>query len=464
MTAAIAAQCKDAEPLKTPPCLFLQLCCLKTVEELSGLSEELLFCHMHCICCGRTSNPRCTLQVDYDAICAALESTIIQVTKSSQLFTLTTHMTNHPWGSLACAESVTKIEEKVIKAIMAALGGDKYDRAVLDAFNAVFEKSTLTPLKLKRFGSLKALLLSELLPVRVAEAKRAAKPVILDMLQKALLQLNYDCNLGATFRLLDVGIRGCVIKYMIAHIRNRPLNLPESFQLAEDDKVMKKRGRLTDKLNQIVTATDKIAHIEDAISVGHDTDFGPTSPPAREVPDFSEFVEHQPSQEVTDEPAPVTGAAASAPMTDELQMQAVPQQSVHPSPHSCGPGPPSASSHSTPVPISVGAQVNTTAVAWSEDAPISRDELVATGHEAAGPPHTDAPLGNQAATAVLEEEAPITNSNLACSLAQLGSLQLDPPGSAGGSAAGMEAETETVPLSPSASVAFSITESFVHVE
>ena len=77
-------------------------------------------------------------------------------------------------------------------------------------------------------------------------------------------------------------------------------------------------------------------------------------------------------------------------------------------------------------------------------------------HEAAGPPHTDAPLGNQAATAVLEEAAPITNSNLACSLAQLGSLQLDPPGSV----AGMEAQTAV----SVASVAHSIAGSFVHVE
>ena len=53
-------------------------------------------------------------------------------------------------------------------------------------------------------------------------------------------------------------------------------------------------------------------------------------------------------------------------------------------------------------------------------------------------------------------EERVTNSNLACSMAQLGSLQLDPPGSA----AGIEAETETVPLSPSVSVA----ESFFVVE
>lgn len=192
--------------------------------------------------------------MDYDAISLALQATSIQVTKSSQLLSLTSHMTYHSWGSLAWAESVTKVEEKVTKAIKAALAGDKYDRPVLDAFNAVFEQSTLTPLKLKRFGSLKALLLTDLLPKRMAEAKKAAAPVIYDMLQKALMQLNYDCALGATFQLLDVGIRGCIIKHVIAHIRHHPLSLPESFQLAEDDKVKKKRSRLTDKLTQIVTA------------------------------------------------------------------------------------------------------------------------------------------------------------------------------------------------------------------
>lgn len=57
------------------------------------------------------------------------------------------------------------------------------------------------------------------------------------------------------------------------------------------------------------------------------------------------------------------------------------------------------------------------------------------------------------------EEVPVTNSNLACSMAQLGSLQLGAPDSA----AGIEAETETVPLSPSASIAPSM-ESFFVVE
>ena len=59
-----------------------------------------------------------------------------------------------------------------------------------------------------------------------------------------------------------------------------------------------------------------------------------------------------------------------------------------------------------------------------------------------------------------EGGVPLTNSNLACSMAQLGSLQLDPLGSA----AGIQAETETVPLSPSASVAPSFAGSFFIVE
>ena len=315
---------------------------------------------------------RCTVQVNYGDICTALQATSIQVTKSSQLVSLTTHMTYHPWGTLTWAESVTKVEEKVTKAIKAAIAGDKYDTPVLDAFNAVFEKSTLTPLKLKRFGSLKALLLSDLLPKRLAEAKKAASPVIYDMLQKALVQLNYDTALGSTFQQLDVGIRGCIIKYLIAHVKNRPLSLPDSFQLAEDDKVKKKRSRLTDKLSQIVTATDKIAHIEEAISVGSDTDFSPSSSSVHEIPDFSELPQEfakEPYQEVLNTHAPGAAAAAAAPVTDELQMHAVPQESEHlPPPHSCGPETRSASSHSMPVPVSVAAQVNNSASESSHSA------------------------------------------------------------------------------------------------
>ncbi|KAL3153068.1 hypothetical protein ABBQ38_012088 [Trebouxia sp. C0009 RCD-2024] len=385
-------------------------------------------------------------KVDYDLLCEALQSTNIQITKASQLFTLASHLTYHPWGTLAWAEAMTKVEQKVTKAVLAALAGDKYDRPVLDAFNAVFEKSTLTPLKLKRFGSLKALLLSELLPARVAEAKKEAKPAVLDMLQKAMLQLNVDCAPGtATFQLLDIGIRGCIIKHMIAQIKNRPMSLPESFQLVEDDKVRKKRGRLTDKLNQVVSAADRIAHIEEAISVGSDTDFNPDSPPAQDIPDCSEFEQHYQQAadaSATEEP---TAAAAAAAMADELQMQAVPEQSLHSSHHSGEPVTPTASSHSTTVPISVAAQVT--------------DAGGVALHAASGPSSPPATaLSAPPAVVAAEEEVP--TSNLACSMVQLGSMHFDPPASA----AGMEAETETVPWSPTVSVAPSIAESFFHVE
>lgn len=395
---------------------------------------------------GTISNRNRLLQVDYDLLCEALQSTNIQITKASQLFTLASHLTYHPWGTLAWAEAMTKVEQKVTKAVLAALAGDKYDRPVLDAFNAVFEKSTLTPLKLKRFGSLKALLLSELLPARVAEAKKEAKPAVLDMLQKAMLQLNVDCAPGtATFQLLDIGIRGCIIKHMIAQIKNRPMSLPESFQLVEDDKVRKKRGRLTDKLNQVVSAADRIAHIEEAISVGSDTDFNPDSPPAQDIPDCSEFEQHYQQAadaSATEEP---TAAAAAAAMADELQMQAVPEQSLHSSHHSGEPVTPTASSHSTTVPISVAAQVT--------------DAGGVALHAASGPSSPPATaLSAPPAVVAAEEEVP--TSNLACSMVQLGSMHFDPPASA----AGMEAETETVPWSPTVSVAPSIAESFFHVE
>ena len=361
---------------------------------------------------------RRALQVDYEAICTALQATSIQVTKSSQLVSLTTHMTYHSWGSLAWAESVNKVEEKVTKAIMLALAGDKYDRPVLDAFNAVFENSTLTPLKLKRFGSLKALLLSDLVPKRIAEAKKAAAPVIYDMLQKALVQLNYDTALGSTFHQLDVGIRGCIIKHLIAHIKNRPLSLPSSFQLVEDDKVKKKRSRLTDKLTQIVTATDKIAHIEEAISVGNETDFGSSSSSAQEIPDFSEFTQEPYQEVVVDTSASRAAVAAAVPVTNELQMHAVPQESEHsPSAHSsCGPELPSASSPSTPVPVSVAALVNNSAGGSCHGA---------APQGASGPSDTDAGLGADASVLSSQTAANNCSKTVFCQNVPLAATEED---------------------------------------
>ena len=380
-------------------------------------------------------NSICNVQVNYEDICTALRCTTIQVTKSSQLGTLTNHMSHHLWGTLVWAESMTKVEDKVTKAIRAALESNKYDTPVLDAFNAVFEQSTLTPLKLKRFGSLRALLLLELLPARVAEAKRAAEPYINEMRLKALMQLNYEnSNLVDTFQRLDSGIRGCIIQHVIAHIKNRPLNLPESFQLAEDTKVKKKRARLNNKLTQIITATAKIAHIEDAISVGSHTDHLPPSA-EHDVPDVPDFAEQA-------YPEATHSSHAARLMTDELQMHAVPRQTPPASHHSSAAGAPSGSSHSTPVPVSVAAQVNSTAE--HPHAP-----CIAASDSGASPTTPHAQTENFA----------VTNSNLACSMAQLGSLQLDSPGSA----AGIEAETETVPLSPTASVAASVADSFVHI-
>ena len=345
-------------------------------------------------------------------------------------------MTYHPWGTVAWAESMTKVEDKVTKAIKAALASDKYDRPVLDAFNAVFEQSTLTPLKLKRFGSLKALLLSEVLPARMAEAKKAAAPIINDMRQKALMQLTYDTGLDDTFQKLDSGIRGCIIKYVITSIKNRPLSLPESFQLAEDDKVKKKRTRLNDKLTQIVTATEKISRIEEAISVGSDKDFSPRLAAEQEIPDFADQAYPEEAE---------SSIAAAALMTDELQMQAVPQQPAHSSHHSSGGAATSAGSHATPVPVSVAAQVSNTS-----GHPLASGSA---GSETGACP-SSLPDGT-----MREGDCPMTNRNLACSMAQLGTMQLASPRSA----ANIEAETETVPLSPTASVAASVAESFVHI-
>ena len=345
---------------------------------------------------------------------------------------------------------MNKIEEKVTKAVRAALTSDKYLLPVVEAFGAVFDKST--PLKLKRFTSLKKLLVTVLLPARVAEAMEAAAVVINDMLQKALQQLTYDSPVDDLFQKLDGGIRGCVIRQMTHHLKNRPLNLPESFILAEDDKVKRKRTRLTDKLIKIQTATDKISHIEEAISVSNDSDNESHSPQAQQdVPDYADWVGNAlfGAAEIPHPASAIIAAPDSAPAKEsgELQMHAVPEASVHPSQHGSEGAeavkPPSTAS--TPVPVSVPVKVSdhSSDTAEQPEASASSSSTPVPDISAAH----DAPA--EAALAAPTEEVPITNSNLACSMALLGTLQLDTPSSA----AEMAADLESLQMSPTASVA-----------
>ena len=347
---------------------------------------------------------------------------------------------------------MNKIEEKVTKAVRAALTSDKYLLPVVEAFGAVFDKST--PLKLKRFTSLKKLLLTVLLPARVAEAKEAAAVVINDMLQKALQQLNHDSPVDDLFQKLDGGIRGCVIRQMTHHLKNGHLNLPESFILAEDDKVKRKRTRLTDKLSKIQTATDKISHIEEAISVSNDSDNESHSLQAQQgVPDYADWhgnalfgapdIPHPTSATIT---AP---DSAPAKESGELQMQAVPEASAHTSQHGSEGAeevkPPSTAS--TPVPVSVPVKVSDHSSDIAEQPQASASLSSNPVPVSAEPAEHDVPA--EPALAAHTEEIPITNSNLACSMALLGTLQLDSPGSA----AEMAADLESLQMSPTASVA-----------
>ncbi len=347
---------------------------------------------------------------------------------------------------------MNKIEEKVGKAVRAALASDKYLLPVLVAFDAAFEKST--PLKLKRFTSLKGLLQTELLPARVAEAKEAAAGVINDMLQKALQQLNYDSPVDDLFQKLDGGIRGCVIRQMTHHLKNRPLNLPESFILAEDAKVKRKRTRLTDKLIKIQTATDKISHIEEAISASNDSDEESHSPQAQQdVPDYAEWVGNAlfGAAEILHPASGPIKAPDSAPVKEsgELQMQAVPEASVHTSQHGSEGAeavkPPSTAS--TPVPVSVPVKISD----HSSDTAEQPEALVSSSSNPAPDMSSEHDTPAEPAVVAPVEEILITNSNLACSMALLDTLQLGSPSPR--SAAEMTADLESLQMSPTASVA-----------
>lgn len=419
-------------------------------------------------------------QVDYEAICAALRMTVIQVTKNSQLYSLANHMSYHLWGTVSWAESMMKIEDKVSKAVHAALASDKYLKPVVDVFNAVFDKST--PLKLKRFSSLKQLLQSEILPARVAEAKEAAGVVIVDMLQKSMMQLNYDAPVDDLFQKLDSSIRGCIIKHMIYHLKNRPLSLPEAFVLAEDDRVKRKRAKLTDKLSKICTATDKISHIEDALSVNTDSDHSPhSSRVGQDVPDFLDFGEQVHGTDALSETAPagfdfareigmfydcktgvdtILAPVISASVTagsNELQMQPVPEMLVY----SQGPEATNklASNASTPVPVSVPVEVSDQHSDTAETPQAMANSGVDPDLSSSAVPAVHAVNDLPAGAAPVVEEAQMTNSNLASSMAQLSSLQLGSPRSA----AEINAELENLPVSPAPSVPSSVIDGFTMI-
>ena len=414
-------------------------------------------------------------QVDYEAICAALLMTVIQVTKNSQLYSLANHMSYHLWGTVSWAESMMKIEDKVSKAVHAALASDKYLKPVVDVFNAVFDKST--PLKLKRFSSLKQLLQSEILPARVAEAKEAAGVVIMEM-----MQLNYDAPVDDLFQKLDSSIRGCIIKHMIYHLKNRPLSLPEAFVLAEDDRVKRKRAKLTDKLSKICTATDKISHIEDALSVNTDSDDCPhSSRVGQHVPDFLDFGEQVHGTDAPSETAPagfdfareigmfydrktsadtILAPVISASVTagsNELQMQPVPEMLVY----SQGPEATNkpASKASTPVPVSVPVKVSDQHSDTAETPQAMANSGVDPDPSSSAVPAVHAVIDLPAWAAPVAEEAQMNNSNLASSMAQLSSLQLGSPRSA----AEINAELERLPVSPAPSVPSSVIDGFTMI-
>ena len=254
--------------------------------------------------------------MQYDTgICLPISKSTIPVTRTKTLAQLGNQLPYKEWGSLAWAESALKIEDKVSAAVKEALdpNGDRYQEHVTTAFQAVFAKDT--PLKLSRFASLEDVLVSVILPQRVFEAKKAAKRSVDRMLRDAMLQLDYSSVLLDTFAKLDQGIRGCVIKHIIHQIKTQPLDLPEGFVLTEAAAVRARRAMLLTKLDKLHTATDKISHIEDALSVNIVQPLSAgSSPHPHHIPDAAEHPTEE--QHDTSAPADTYDYGAADPFSD----------------------------------------------------------------------------------------------------------------------------------------------------
>ena len=258
------------------------------------------------------------LQVQYDKdICSVISASTIQVTRKKTLVALGNKVLYREWGTLAWAEATLRIEAKVTAAVKEALDpkGDRYLDIVTRAFDSVFAKDT--PLKLKRFSTLQDVLVTEVLRSAVAQAKKAAARTVDKMLKQALMQLDYSSVLGDTFQQLDFGIRGCVIKHIIQQVKMQPLRLPEGFTLTEDAAVNHQRLMLLSKLEKLHTATDKISHIEDALSVNavQPLSAASTSQP-NQIPDAVDYATAQQHgsapPDTSEAPVPNTAAESTA--------------------------------------------------------------------------------------------------------------------------------------------------------
>lgn len=213
------------------------------------------------------------MQVHYEDMCQDLLRVKLGL---GDLGSLARQLTAETWGSLRWAEHMAALHSLVMEQVTPAALLEAVTPVVLAAFDAEFNRTsgTVSDLKPNRFSGLRALLMSELLPLRLEEAIKAAVLSITIMVHGSLAELYTAAHddtpspgLGGHATTASIAkvltlCRGCLISHLVAALKAKIFVLPTDFELVEDSAVRAQRVELNTTLQAVCHAASKMSKID----------------------------------------------------------------------------------------------------------------------------------------------------------------------------------------------------------
>lgn len=202
-------------------------------------------------------------QVNFVRICEKVASTAWLILLERSNWGMPLHAGTKPLRGqdlLTWAEHTIKREAEIKSSINAALTTARYLEEVCAAYNSAFDSDP----QLKRLGTFQGMLTDghSTLHGCVTEALLGAK-LDVDMLATSLMeQLLYSSDTDGI--IVDTFCRRvcrCITKHVMKCVKLRPMLIPDSFQLTEDDRTAETRADLVQKLENLDQAALRIRDI-----------------------------------------------------------------------------------------------------------------------------------------------------------------------------------------------------------
>ena len=168
-----------------------------------------------------------------------------------------------PWGGTHWAKACIALRDSILTAMRGHLNTDVYLHELRQFFNAPFEASVDSQLKLKRFPAVHSLLVNELLPsiVKQTLSKRLTKlEDMVDALFGSHFNLFGKSFHDDEFEVLQHNIEAYTIHQMLAHMSSLGDHgiIPPDFQLTEDANTAAARTGLEVKVEKLKAARQSI--------------------------------------------------------------------------------------------------------------------------------------------------------------------------------------------------------------